>query len=200
MPPERCVLPTKTMAPDMSAPTCARAPHPRVLAAVLGAALAGHAGCGGGSQTGAGAEPPPRCLVDVTFSGGYDGALSGADPPSCAVPFGGDTDIWMVFMPVGGEVDQLEVTIEGITEGQTGSFPATAGVYLQGDRVWRTGSGACTVTVDEHAVTGKEDSFSKGYQVAGTGSCASPAEPQDGTSEPITIGAFSYRFPAEWAK
>jgi len=54
------------------------------------------------------------------------------------------------------------------------------------------------LTLPSETFEGEDDS-SKGYQMAGSGSCSATAAPDAGTDPAIAIAPFTFRFPARWA-
>ena len=159
----------------------------------------GLGGCGGDDPGESGSEDPaPACLVSVELSGGVDATLSADSPPACGIPFGSPTGVDMIYLPFDGTLSQFEVVVDDITEGATGTFSAAAVVRTKDERFWSTGAKACSVKVDEQTFE-SEDDFSKGYQMAGSGSCSTAAAPDGGMDPSTTIAPFSFRFPARWA-
>jgi len=175
---------------------------PRVLPTFLSVLALVAAGCGDDTDEGT-PDPPPDCLVSVELSGGYQASLSPDDPYACGIPFGGDSGVWMYFLPLEGDLGVLDISIDDVTEGETGTFPADATITLRDERRWTTAPGDCTVQVDEHSFQ-KDDGNTKEYLMTGSGSCSAPAEAFDpatgdpATDEPITIGPFEFRFPPRW--
>lgn len=149
------------------------------------------AACGGGD----GGE-----LGDSTceLAGGVGGELtwSSAGPPACAIPFGGDVGISMVFLPIDEPVAAFRVEVEEVTEGAIGTFPATVEIRAQDDRTWQ--SQDCTVDIDSHEFL-SEDDFSREYLATGTGQCAGAAVAgRGGAGGELAVEPFAFRFTPHW--
>jgi hypothetical protein len=166
----------------------------RTAALLLAGALAG---CG--DDVGAGeAEELPDCSLSMRLDGGHQASFAHGATWACAVPFGPDSSVWMVFLPGEGDVSSIDVMVDEVGRGQTGSFPAGVGVYMTDDRAWGTKRDDCTVTVSEHVLL-KEDAPADEYLMVGSGSCSAPALPAEGTTgDPIEVGEFEVRFPPRW--
>jgi hypothetical protein len=134
------------------------------------------------------------CELAASISGEVEWSSSRA--PACAIPFGGDTGILMLYLPLGEPIAGVTVDVDEVTEGETGTFPATVEVRHEDDREWT--ATACTVTIDEHSYQ-SEDDFSKEYLATGSGECASPAEPTGGDATgTVTVEPFAFRFAPHW--
>jgi hypothetical protein len=166
----------------------------RTAAIVLAAALGG---CGDDVGAAEG-EELPDCSLSMRLEGGYQASLEHGATWACAVPFGPDASVWMVFLPGAGEVSSVDVMVAEVGRGQTGTYPAGVGIYLDDDRAWGTTRDDCTVTVTEHVLQ-EEDAPADEYLMVGSGSCSAPALPAEGTTgEPIEVGEFEVRFPPRW--
>lgn len=174
---------------------------PRVLPTLLSVLALAAVGCGDDAEETP--DPPSDCVVGVALSGGYQASLAPDDSYACAIPWGPDSGVLMVYLPVEGDLGSLEISIDDVTEGETGTFPADVSIILRDERRWTMAPGGCTVQVDEHSFQ-NEDEFTKGYLMTGSGSCSAPAEAFDpatgdpATDDPITIGPFEFRFGPRW--
>lgn len=168
---------------------------PTLLSSVL--ALAAAAGCSDDSSEGT-PDPASDCWISVALSGGYQASLAADDSFACGIPFGGDSGVWMIFLPAEGDIAQLQVVIDDVTEGETGTFPAGTTLMFRDERQWATAQGDCTVQVDEHSFQRVDDNTNE-YLMVGSGSCSAPAEAiAPAAGDPITIGPFEFRFPPRW--
>jgi hypothetical protein len=147
---------------------------------------------GGGGGGGGGGSGP--CVLATAGTGATTWSFDGA--PACLIPFGPDSGIDMSFLPLAGELERFEVSVDDVREGETGTFPATVTAKLRGGASYRTGA-TCTVTISEHVATGESDSFSRTFQTSGDGACTSAATEVGGAGT-VTIEPFEFRFPAHW--
>lgn len=152
-------------------------------------------------------DEAPDCGIAVTLLGGVDVEYSMDTSWACAIPFGGDIGLQMIFLPGDEVVGQVILDVREIHEGETGRFTASAEVISPDAATrWVTPGFDCTIDITEHEKTG-EDDVSFAYEVVGEGSCAvsadavgaSESEPPP-TVEPVTLSRFSFRFPGHWSK
>jgi hypothetical protein len=154
-------------------------------------------GCWGCSDDG-GSTPPgsggadDTCVLQVALTGAVaeelvwdlsEGCGGGADAAarSVALGWGGIT------IPL-----NFHLTLHEISEAELGSGFATTARVKEGDRIWRTAEGACTVDVALFGLK-EQNSVGKSYRVAGSGSCSAPAEAAEGGAlGSVTIGPFEF--------
>jgi hypothetical protein len=167
----------------------------RVAALLVAVAALGGCGDDGG---GAEAEELPDCSLRMQLQGAHQASFEHGASWGCAVPFGPESGVWMVFLPGEGDVSSIDVMVDAVGPAQTGTFPAGVGVYTKDDRSWGTKRDDCTLTVSENVLQ-EEDTPADEYLMVGSGSCAAPALPsEEGSGEPIEVGAFEVRFPPRW--
>jgi hypothetical protein len=171
---------------------------------LLALAMGSGASCaddGADTSSGGEEESLPDCAIEIALAGGTEATFPMEHPWACGIPFGPDSGMMMVFIPDHDSVGQVVIDIQDVREGETGTFSASGGVISRdGDRSWSTPGFDCAVEIGEHVAVG-EDETSLEYQVVGSGSCAAAADPVQGTTgDPISLGAFSFRFPAHWSK
>src|SRR5205085_4066906 len=118
-----------------------------------------------GCSSGGGDSDAPCSLAS---SGSGAGTWSFDGDPVCAIPFGGSVGIDMGFAPLDGELKILEVLVDNVHEGETGTFPAKATVILRDNRRFETPR-SCQVVLTEHAANGESDGFSRTFQTVGEG-------------------------------
>jgi hypothetical protein len=165
---------------------------------VVAAFLVASCGDDGGTDE---AEDLPDCALDAGVSGGASADFTMQDSWGCASPFGSDAGIWMIFLPGGDTIGQIEIDVADVAEGATGTFPARNGfISPDGDLTWTTADGACSVEITSNEKTGEDDQTTT-YLVVGSGSCTSAAEPVgDNPGEAIQLAEFEFRFPSSWFK
>lgn len=164
------------------------------------------AGCNGSHKSG---EQPPEsgsprdlsdyCSLDVTLSGAVDTSQSPTQGITCAYPDSLHSDVEIKFVP-GATLSSLTLTVQGITEGATGSFPATVRI-VSGGRTWATADGSCTVNVGDHSLdlTIESQFGERTYDIRGSGSCPTPAViVAPDVSGDVTIAPFQFTGLAVW--
>lgn len=153
-----------------------------------------------GSAGSAGSAGSPAIGEDACELGiAITGAVTWSTPsaPACAIPFGPPTGISMGWIFVDGPMQAVGLDVDDVTEGETGTFPATITLTHTDGREWSTAT--CTVEIDSHAPEPElDDEFSRAYRVHATGSCLQPATDEAG-SESVVVASFALRFPARWS-
>jgi hypothetical protein len=152
---------------------------------------------GGPSGDGGGAPPigSSACELGIAITG----ALTWSTPstPACGIPFGPQTGIFMGYLFLDGAIEAVQIEVGEVTEGATGTFPASLTLTHADGRAWT--SEACMVTIATHVAEPElDDEFSRAYRVQGTGTCTQPATDEAGT-ESVDVAPFQLRFPARWA-
>jgi hypothetical protein len=146
------------------------------------------------------AASTPWCAISMPVQGGIEGSLcEGKGVVVCGS--GHDDTVWQTLdwyamSPTGnGKLDTMirVAFVNPVLLDTLGTFPATIEVTQQlpndaGKLAWQTPPGACSITLAGSVCSPK----SKTWRVSGTGSCSQSAAPETGTSEPITIGSFTF--------
>jgi hypothetical protein len=143
-------------------------------------------GCGGGDP---GDE---TCALEATFSGAR--SISGVGSVACLTQFAGP-DIDVVYAPLSGTIDTIELTIADVPMGETATgLAATVRVAEEGGASWS--SDACTVDITEHTDHGPAE-LGQYYRAVGVATCPPLAsEPDDGPA--LTVDSFELIVTPTW--
>lgn len=144
------------------------------------------AGCGEESSA------PSTCAMSASFTGGLSGSSSG--DPACLTSFAGSSSIDGSFVFLSGPIDTVELEIDDVDMGETGStFPAMVRVTARDGGRW---TGTCAAAVTGHVLYGPAELGDR-YRAEGTVTCATPLVSDDG-SPAATVTHLDFVMTSTW--
>jgi hypothetical protein len=157
-------------------------------------------GCGGddkqGQNGGGGFQSDQTCGLRVELDGALRASFTGAETElACVFPLG-PSGLHNTFLAIEGELRTFELHIGELEKGATGEdFAAEVRVGSRDDRAWETSD--CSADITEHEYL-RAAELSENHRVVGSGSCAAPAPPVSGDSEPVSIQPFDFVAVIAW--
>ena len=139
------------------------------------------------------------CGLRSEVSGGTTIHFTGQDDVSCTTLHSSGTGLDAIFSGLDAK-GSLELIVDDVTEGQTGSdFPTRVVVTSTARDKWQ--GTECSASLSEHHLLSTEASAIgelRHYQVTGVGTCSTDLDsfPAGGTA--TTVGAFAFRAQFTW--
>jgi hypothetical protein len=139
--------------------------------------------------------PAQTCGVKVEVTGSVTATLSGkADEVTCTTGLP-QTGVRAGYQPVAGELMALDLRVDDVGKGVTGSnFAATLNVQTR-DEAWT--QHFCAVDVTEHTFIGPgqrlSEPYGEGFRVVGFGRCTPSAG-----SEHVSVGPLEFVTVITW--
>jgi hypothetical protein len=169
--------------------------------------LAGSVACSDGSG---GGGQPTVFSADTTCGAALalDGALTSSVPPSrsstaCSSQTSFDSGIDVGFAFVESELSRVELAVDDVLEGETGSgFPARLEIVHDDGREWR-GQG-CTAEISEHAHVGPGELGWERYRLRGSVACERAASVSAGggdagaSEDALELESFTFVVTLSW--
>ncbi|HVY31486.1 MAG TPA: hypothetical protein VHB79_33260 [Polyangiaceae bacterium] len=159
----------------------------------------GSVGAGGDSANPPSSSTLGNCGLRTVVTGGTAIQFTGQNDAACAPlnSFGAGLDV--IFSGTGAK-GSLELIVDNVKEGQTGSdFPSRVVVTSPERKTWQ-GSG-CVTSITEHSLLRSEMSALgelRHYQVTGNGTCTASLDSTPGSDSPVTVEPFEFRSEVTW--
>jgi hypothetical protein len=139
------------------------------------------------------------CGIRADVTGAVAIQFTGRDDAACATQHSTDTGLDAMFIGIDAK-GTLEVTVDAVTEAETGSaFPTSIVVISPAKEHWQ--GSACVTSISEHRLLNSESSALgelRHYQVSAEGTCSEPLEASPPGAASVTLGPFSFRAEFTW--
>lgn len=144
-----------------------------------------------------GFEPGTTCGIAVDVSGAMETSVGARHATACATTLSFETDFTAIFIPLGHELEAIELRVEEVARGETGAaFPTVVDVRAADERRWTTT--ACTAAIDRHDYDEPAEFGGDHYRVQGAVTCDEPAV-NDG-APPVAIDALEFIVTITWSE
>lgn len=149
------------------------------------------AGCGEASF-----EAGATCGIAIEVSGALETSVGARHATACATTLSFDTDFTAIFIPIGHELESIDLRVDEVARGETGpSFPAVLSVTAADDRRWS--ASLCNAAIERHDYDEPAEFGGDHYRVRGSVACDAPAVAGDG-APPLTIDALEFIVTITW--